>query len=441
MITEFQGTLPFIQDYDKLFQTIQSASPQWLQKQREESLHKVLKMGIPTTKDEDWKYTNLSSSFQRSYATNNAPTNPTTEAQNLINNLGANDTYRIVFLNGIFAPSLSLQPKLTDGLKIQTLSASFKKNPVIFQTINTRFNGLPLGIFHHLNNAFFQDGVSIEVPANIIEPSLIHIIHLTTQTDSAQITVPRILMHLGKSSQISVMESHAGLSANTRGLNCPVTEIVLEENAALHYVNAQNESDSATQINTIRAWCERNAMFNALTLTCSGALVRNNLDIILNGEGIDATLNGLYSLNGTQHTDNHTSVDHRYPNCVSNQLYKGILNGSARAVFNGKIFVRPEAQQTNSYQLNKNLLLGKDCRVDTKPQLEIFADDVKCTHGATIGQLDQDEVFYLQTRGISRKAAIKILARGFADELLNRLPQETVARKLRWMLEPSFARF
>ena len=161
-------------------------------------------------------------------------------------------------------------------------------------------------------------------------------------------------------------------------------------------------------------------------------------DIVLNGDGANANLNALYSAYGKQHVDNHTSIDHRMPNGTSNQLYKGILNDASRAVFNGKVFVRAVAQQTNSYQLNKNLLLGKNCRVDTKPQLEIFADDVKCTHGATIGQLDEDEMFYLQTRCIPRKAATEILAHGFVDDLFNRIKNNSVHQKLNILIEPSF---
>ncbi|MBI5415840.1 MAG: SufD family Fe-S cluster assembly protein, partial [Candidatus Omnitrophica bacterium] len=168
-----------------------------------------------------------------------------------------------------------------------------------------------------------------------------------------------------------------------------------------------------------------------------GAIARNNLDVVLEGEGAGAVLNGLYSVYREQLVDNHTSVDHRVPNATSNQLYKGVLNDAARAVFNGKIFVRPAAQKTNSYQLNKNLLLGKDCRVDTKPQLEIFADDVKCTHGATIGQLDEDELFYLQARGISRKEAVRILTQGFVDDLIGKISSESIRRKISRLLAPS----
>ena len=217
-----------------------------------------------------------------------------------------------------------------------------------------------------------------------------------------------------------------------------LTDIFLSENAVLHYCKSQKESLKAFHIGQTRVWQEWDSQFDGFSFMAGSLLTRNNLDIVLNGEGTGATLNALYSAGGHQHVDNHTSVDHRAPNCTSNQLYKGILNEAARAVFNGKVFVRPIAQKTNSYQLNKNLLLGKDCRVDTKPQLEIFADDVKCTHGATIGQLDEDELFYLQTRCIPKKAATQMLAQGFVEDLFSQIKSNSIHQKLNILIEPSF---
>ena len=217
-----------------------------------------------------------------------------------------------------------------------------------------------------------------------------------------------------------------------------LTDISLAKNALLYYSRAQKENLKSYHIGNTRVWQERDSNFQGFSFVAGGALIRNNLDVVLNGEGAQSFLNALYSVYGTQHVDNHTSVDHRVPNCMSNQLYKGILNGASRAVFNGKIFVRPIAQKTNSYQLNKNLLLGKDCRVDTKPQLEIFADDVKCTHGATIGQMNEEELFYLQTRAIGKQDATRMLARGFAEDVLNQIKNEAVHQKLTEYLQPSF---
>ena len=201
--------------------------------------------------------------------------------------------------------------------------------------------------------------------------------------------MPRTLITLDQSSEVTVLESHIAFNDQIVYFTNALTDVFIEENATLHYSKAQKESLNAFHIGQTRVCQERNSNYDGFTLTAGSKLTRNNLNIVLNGEGAGAILNALYSIYGEQHVDNHTSVDHRVPNCTSNQLYKGILNNDSRAVFNGKVFVRPIAQQTNSYQLNKNLLLGDKCRVDTKPQLEIFADDVKCTHGATIGQLDE----------------------------------------------------
>jgi Fe-S cluster assembly protein SufD len=218
-----------------------------------------------------------------------------------------------------------------------------------------------------------------------------------------------------------------------------LTDIYLAPNAVCRYNQVQRESLKATHINATRVWQERDAVFDGFSLTVGGAVTRHNLDIIINGEGGQATLNGLYSVRERQHVDNHTSVDHRFPNGTSNQLYKGILNDQARAVFNGKIFVRPIAQLTNSYQLNKNLILGKDCRVDTKPQLEISADDVKCTHGATVGQLNDEEIFYLRTRAIPRSKAVEMLSHGFVDDILNKIQHPRVREHFQELVKPTLS--
>jgi Fe-S cluster assembly protein SufD len=234
------------------------------------------------------------------------------------------------------------------------------------------------------------------------------------------------------------LESHVAFNDQVIYFTNASTDVFLDANASLHYCKAQKESLNAYHIGQTRVWQERDSNFDGFSLTAGSQLTRNSLNIALNGEGANAGLNALYSVFGNQHVDNHTSVDHRVPNCTSNQLYKGILNGDSRAVFNGKVFVRPIAQQTNSYQLNKNLLLGNNCRVDTKPQLEIFADDVKCTHGATIGQLDENEMFYLQTRCIPRNVATKMLVHGFVDDLFGLIKNSSTLQKVNALMQPSF---
>ena len=265
---------------------------------------------------------------------------------------------------------------------------------------------------------------------------MIHIIHVASG-DSKAFIAPRNVIYAEQSSECTILESHIAFEDNSTYLATPLSDFYLEENSTIHYAKAQKESLKAYHVGNTRVWQERNTNFDSISIMVGAAITRNNLDIVIDGEGSNANLHGLYFLHGKQHADNHTSVDHRQPNCTSNQLYKGILEGSSRSVFNGKIFVNEIAQLTNSYQLNKNLLLGKDCRVDTKPQLEIFADDVKCTHGATIGQLEKDEVFYLQSRCISKQDATKILVRGFIEDLLVDVSSETLQDKIHWLVEPA----
>jgi Fe-S cluster assembly protein SufD len=343
----------------------------------------------------------------------------------------------LVFINGSYSRELSNVNNIPDGIKITTVEeAVAAKEPVIEQCM-TKYcigNEAP---FVALNEALNLDGAYIHVKDKTVHPGLIHIVHVTDGASTNIITSPRTIITLGVLSEITVLESHVGFNDQMTYFSNALTDIFLAEGATLHYAKAQKDNLKAYHVDRTRTWQERNTTFDCFSLVTGAKLSRNDLDIILNGEGANATLNALYSVYDDQHVDNHTSVDHRLPNCTSTQLYKGILNHAARAVFNGKIFVREIAQQTNSYQLNKNLLLGPDCRVDTKPQLEIHADDVKCTHGATIGQLDEDELFYLQTRCIPRDTATKMLVHGFADDVFERIKNERVQKICRDLIQPS----
>ena len=426
-----------IKDFDKLTQSIhEKNTPAWLKELSDKSLSQFHKLGLPNIKDEEWKYTNLAQALSRTYSIpQKGQFTPTAKVGRYINNKELN----IVFVNGHFSKELSNVKNLPKGVTVVNLKEAITSKEETLKKILTRYDVDKTTAFIALNKAITTEGVYVEIAANTVCKELLHIVHLTDASGKDAITFPRSVIVSGKSSEATILESHISTEDNLIYLTNALTDIFVDENATLHYCKAQKESMKAYHINNTRVWQERDSHFDGFTLIAGSAINRNNLDIVLNGEGCDGTLNGLYSIYGNQHADNHTSVDHKFPNCTSNQLYKGILNGSSRAVFNGKIFVREAAQKTNSYQLNKNLLLGKDCRIDTKPQLEIFADDVKCTHGATVGQLDEDQLFYLQSRCIARKDAIKILARGFVDDLVNVIKNDSVNEKLHQLLEPSFA--
>lgn len=426
----------FLNQLDEWTKSIQEQSPGWLKDLRKASLEKYIELGVPTVKDEEWKYTNLAPVVGEIYLKDiEADLKETDE----LNAYCGTDAVLIVFLNGKFDASRSKTDNVPEGItieKLQNLSPASASELKIFYD---KFEPQKDTAFMALNNALLEDGVFIHIKEKAIVDELIHIVHITSSGKKRLLSAPRTFIKAEKSSEATILESHLSFDDNSVYFTNALSDIIVNENATLHYAKAQKESLKAYHIGNTRVWQERNSNFDGFSLMAGSAINRNNLDIIINGEGANATLNGLYSIFGNQHVDNHTVVDHREPNCTSNQLYKGILNGSSRAVFNGKIFVQSIAQKTNSYQLNKNLLLGDKCRVDTKPQLEIFADDVKCTHGATVGQLDEDELFYLQTRTISRKEATRMLSRGFVDDILNGIASDVINQKLHLLLEPSFA--
>ena len=274
-----------------------------------------------------------------------------------------------------------------------------------------------------------EDGAFVYIPKAKVLEEPIHLLFVSTARGKPTVSYPRNLIIVGYSSQATIVESYVGLENDLYFTNV-VTEIVGGENALIAHYKLQWESKEAFHIATVEAHLDRSSNFSSHSIDLGGALVRNDVNAVLDGEGIDCTLDGLYIVTGQQHVDNHTRIDHVKPHCISRELYKGVLDGKARGVFNGKIYVHKLAQKTDAKQTNKNLLLSEDAVIDTKPQLEIFADDVKCTHGSTVGQLDQDAIFYLRSRGLGREAARGLLTYAFAGEMISRIRVEPIRRKL-----------
>ncbi len=418
----------------KYFTDSNKSNSSWLGQLRQKSFDNFLKLGIPTIKNEDWKYTNLSALSTISFK-------PIAQEkftfQNDVKRLIKNDEITLVFVNGILDEGLSSLGAMPKGLTLLSLNRALVEKTSDIENLLKKYDGVAEPAFISLNRALAKEGAFIQVADKTHVEKIIHIIHVTQATEPA-LTTPTSYIFLGKSAEATVLETHLGFN-NSVYLAAPLTEVFLDQNAILHYCKAQSESLKAYHVGNTRAWQERDSHFDGFALMNGGELTRNDLDIISNGEGTSSTMNGFYGVNGKQFVDNHSSMDHRMPNCTSNQLYKGILNGASNASFNGKIFVRQIAQKTNSYQLNKNLVLGVDCKVNTKPQLEIFADDVKCTHGATIGQMNEDEIFYLQSRCISKKTAIKLLAHGFVGDIITKIHNPSIQDTLNILLEPTFA--
>lgn len=426
--------IPFIINSDEVTSKNTAKAPAWLGAIKEKSFKFIEDNSFPSTKDEDWKYTSIKSILEKQFVSQ-------IELDEKIQPLGQfgdicnKDEINIVFINGHFSAKHSKIDNLPNGLNITQSQESW---PTKSDEFLTQFDkSFANSAFISVNNLCFTNALLISTSKNAVIEKPIHILNYVNTKESLAVS-PRCLIHLAQSSQAIVVESFVSFSNEIANLSNSLTEIKLEENSKLTYLRAQSESQKSFHISNTRVWIEANATFNGFAFSTGSCLARHGLDIILNGEGGHAELNGLYASKDKQFVDNHTSVDHRVPNCTSNQLYKGILNDASRAVFNGKVFVRSIAQQTNSYQLNKNLLLGKDCRVDTKPQLEIFADDVKCTHGATIAQLNEDELFYLESRCIGRTQAREMLSHGFVNDILNIIENDSLRNKLDCLILPIF---
>ncbi len=435
MITPAKNTIDFTSILEELNSTARKSSPRWLADNQKSGLSRFSKLGLPTVKDEEWKYTNVAPIANKKFHL------PKHHALNEAAELDAyikDSKIAVVYINGVFSKEHSRLSDLSEGLSIVNFADLDKETHKTIQPFLEKYSASDENAFVSLNRAFINQGAIIQIENNTVVKELIHIVHIVSGKEADIVTFPRSLVIAGKSCEAEILESYISFSHQVYFTNA-VTDIFQEENSKIRYYKAQGESNASYHVGTTRAFQERDSRFESFSFSTGAELARNDLNIILNGEGAEAILNGLYAATGEQHIDNHTSVDHRPPNCKSNQLYKGILDGNAKAVFNGKIFVKREAQQTNSYQLNKNLLLGAGCQVNTKPQLEIFADDVRCTHGATIGQLDEDELFYLRARAIPKAMAVKMLARGFVDDIFSRINNPAVRNKMDKLLTQAFS--
>jgi Fe-S cluster assembly protein SufD len=411
-----------------------SSSPEWLKNLRQKGLEKFISLGLPTVKEEDWKYTTLVELTSKRLQ---IPTSHKFPDEAQLNAYIDQAEINIILVNGVWSGILSKNKDLPAGLTIKSFSeAALHNSSEVNDTVTKLTANDPRSLFH-LNQALFSDGVFIKIDNNAVVDRLIHIVHVTSNVDQDSVVFPRSLVHVGRGAKASILESHIGFTSHAYWSNA-VTDMRVGENAHVQYCKAESEAEHTIHTATTRIWQERSSQLEAFSFAYKAKLVRNNMTILLKGEGTNTVMNGFYAIDGKQHVDNHTLIDIQQPNCSSSQLYKGILKDAAHAVFNGKIYVHPIAQKTNGYQLNKHLLLGKDAKVDTKPELEIFADDVKCTHGATIGQLSDEEIFYLQSRCISKEVASQLVAKGFIDDIINTIASEPIRQKLAKLLASKF---
>jgi len=410
------------------------SSSAWLKAFRQKNFDQWASLSMPTVKDEEWKYTSLSEVVNRKFQI--ATRHQLIEDRQFDNYRDKADI-NVVLINGVLWGDLSNLKHLPQGLKISTLSETLSHGNTEVQDTISKLTPNDTKAFLSMNQALFLDGAYIQVEKNAVIEPLVHIIHVTSGITDNTVVFPKSFITVGESAQVSILESYISFGP-VPFLSNAVTDMRIGANANVTYCKSQAEAHQAMHVGTTRIWQERASTLDSFSFIHGANITRNNLSILIKGEGTNTIMNGLYGLDGHQHVDNHTLLDIQHPNCTSYQIYKGLLNGSSRAIFNGKIYVHSLAQKTNAYQLNKHLLLGKDARVDTKPQLEIFADDVKCTHGATIGQLNQEEVFYLQSRCIPKQMAIQLLSKGFIDDILNTIKNDSIRGKLKPLIVKKF---
>ena len=408
-----------------------SASPA-LQRLRNTALSRFAELGFPTTRLEDWKYTNVAPLMRQPFqlATQTIPNDLATEQ---LKHASLGSGSELVFVNGRYCPSLSSVRSLPDGVIVCDLAAALNAHPELIEPHLARYAGYETESLTALNTAFIHDGAFIHLPSGSVVADPVHLLFVSLAPDGAVVAHPRNLILVGESSRATIVEHYLGCGNDMYWTNA-VTEIVVGPNATLRHYKVQRESEAAFHLATIAVRQEAGSQFKSHALSIGGALVRNDITTLLQAAGSNCTFDGLYLVSGRQHVDHHTTIDHQQPNCSSRELYKGILDGTSTAVFNGKVLVRPDAQKSDAQQMNKNLLLSDDALINTKPQLEILADDVKCSHGATIGRLDDDAIFYLRARGLDEAAARHLLIHAFANELIDRVDVEPLRAQLHRIL-------
>ena len=392
---------------------------------RSGALARFEEMGVPTTRNEEWKYTSLAELTNSAFAPFSGK-HTLTKDEVVRHMLCGPDALLFVFENGKLNKALS-STKLPEGVLIGNIADHFD-HPAVHAHLAKHANVSGEAMIA-LNTAHLLDGAFIHVGPNVECNTPIHLLYLNGG-ENKMMTFPRNLLVVDKFAKVNVIESFHSRNLKDAVFVDSVTEIVVGYNAKVEWTKIQSENTATTHISHTEVVQDTASYFDIHTITYGGKLVRNNLHIVLNGENITSNLNGLYVGDGYTLIDNHTLVDHAKPNCLSNELYKGVLDGNSKGVFNGKIFVRQDAQKTNAYQSNKNLLMSDGASMNTKPQLEIFADDVKCSHGATTGQLDAEALFYLRSRGIGADTARAFLTVAFAEDVLNRISNESVRVKL-----------
>src|SRR5258705_757456 len=417
--------------YQAAFHTLRQTSPaaSWVELVRGSAMDRFELLGFPSVKEEEWKYTNLAplakESFQPAAASPEVSPDDR-ERFGYAETAGAH----IVLVNGFLREDLSVTSRLEQVVALDLFSAiaDARYSKIVREYLARDADYLDNGLTA-LNTAFLRSGVFVLIPKNMELETPLQITYVSDSGEPNSISFPRLLLVAEENSSATVIESYVATNKERYFTNA-VAEIILKEGARVQHYRLQRESNKAFHVATTSAELERGSSYDATAINLWGQLSRHDISVVMDHEGAECWVDGLYVGGPEQHADTHSLIDHKQPHCTSHQLYKGILDGNGRAVFNGKIFARPGAQKTDAMQTNKNLLLSNQARVDTKPQLEIYADDVKCAHGAAVGQIDEDELFYLQARGINPELSRNLLTYGFAEEVIGKIKLASIRAQL-----------
>jgi Fe-S cluster assembly protein SufD len=404
---------------------------------RREGFKNFNKKGLPTFKNEEWKYTSVSDLFKKEYHLTEDELKPAISASQVdeIRLPGFENANELVFANGKYVPELSTIRSSKDQLVILPLEEA--ANGIYKDLVKEHLGKSALFIndaIHALNTSFIYGGVFIYAVKGQIIENPVYLYHISDAAENHILSQPRSLVFADSSSKLQLVETYKTIGSMDSFTN-EVVEVAVKDNAILEYYKIQNDGPNGSHVGTTHIRQIGKCYAHTVVVSLDGGMIRNNTNIIMEAAGNEAHMYGLYLLKGNSHVDNHTLVDNRMPNCFSNELYKGVMDARSTGVFSGKIFVRPDAQKTNAYQTNNNILLSENASVNTKPQLEIFADDVKCSHGCTVGRLDEEALFYLRARGISKEHAQAMLLKAFAESIIEQIKIESLKEYAEQLIE------
>jgi Fe-S cluster assembly protein SufD len=423
-------TQAYLQEFGARSGTATVDGPEWLDALRRAAIERFALTGFPTSRDEEWRFTPIAPITKAAWRRSNGSAHDVTREDLAPFVFGHPEWTSLVFVDGAYSEALSSTMAVGRGVRVGSLSDAFKSDSPILERYLARQAPIESSPFTALSTAFMRDGSFLHVPRNVELARPVHMVFVSTSKAAGAVTHPRNLLVIEAGARASVIESYVTLAEGASYWTNAVTEVVAGADSWIEHTRIQRESERAYHVGLTHVEQERDSHYRSFSLAMGGALARHNLTARLNGENVETLMYGLYLTRGQQVVDNHTAIHHDQPNCRSWEVYKGVLDGHSRAVFNGKVFVKPEAQKTDAKQTNRNLLLSDDAKVDTKPQLEIFADDVKCTHGATVGRLDDIALFYARSRGVPSAIAQLLLTYAFAAEVTSEVVLQPVREEL-----------